>query len=141
MEEYHCPECNKKIEYETKVCPHCHEEIDWVDTKKEPVQKIVYYRPIHKDLVDTYNFLLNSATAVLVVILAIAGLLFIFGFILSIGLYDTSDELGTFGLLSTFITCGVLVLVAIVVHRTLKYKGYMLKSIHEINLKLNNKTK
>ena len=143
MEEYFCPECNKKIEYGVLKCPHCHEEIDWVNSQEEKVTKKniteKIYRPIYKDLVDTYNFFLNSATAVLIVILIFAGVLFFFGLIAAGSFFEESDLAGLGVLFSTFFTTGFLVLLAILAYRTLKYKGYMLKSIHEINLNIKNR--
>lgn len=131
MKNFYCNECEEVVELQNGKCPKC--GTDWEKIKKESQTK--NESNVNNQLLDTddfdisttWNFFINYAYALKIVLFIVAGILALLAIF-----YIGETEAMSLLLLPV---AGALIFVAIFVEKNFKWKAYMLQTNYNIMTK------
>ena len=160
-EKYYCPNCEWEVTFGDPKCYNCKQELSWEGTKTNAIKKKIKskkekiaeyeeenelerfkeYREKHivtedEDIENTYDFFLRAAHFYSVFYYIIAVIVFIGGIIFA---FNVGEDIGIGIFFITLIVCLVLIGIGIIYEKNLKYKAYVLKNLHRINLNTKQK--
>lgn len=149
-EKFYCPNCEWEVQEGDPKCYNCDQELVWDEIKKEKkegkknvlVETLEEYSPAVKlvkkikenkkegneDIKDTYNFYLRMASFYKGLYVFIGLIVMLVGVIISV-----VTEL-FYLMLVAFVLESIIIGFAILLEKNLKYKAYVLKNLHQINL-------
>ena len=159
-EKYYCPNCDWEVQEGDPKCYNCDQELDWDEGETNAIKKIVkekveekeeYFenreeekkaskkdkeKQINQDIKETYKFFLSIAKIYSILFYIIGIILLILGIVAAVGM---ENDIGI-GLLFTCIILGIICIgIGVLYEKNLKYKAYVLRSLHEINLNIKSR--